>query len=333
MNSDVFLTILNQVRQDILDTYSAQDLKSFSDTKFEEVFAKTLEMQTMSEFSVDYQKGSIAFPDIGCTPFGVEIKTTQSNKWLCFGNSIMEGTRRSGVDTIFIAFLKKGGTPDIRIGAYADCISDIKVTHSPRYQVDMDIEGGQTIFRKLNISYDEFKDDVDKIQKLRKYYQEKGVESWWLDEKTGEVTTDMELISFGSLDRVTKDKYLVEIFALFPEMLNKQYGSAATYLISRYGVYDKSFRDKISAGGQKTLIINGQEERISMSVAHLISLLRQIVDFISNNTELMSHQWGEVNIDFVAYWFSRSEFYLDQSDIKKPSLALKELLTTTFQIE
>lgn len=326
MNKHEFLKVLEKVKEKILTTYDDKKLSNLSETEFEKVFADTLKTTLPDQIEVEYRKGSTIFPDIGCGPFGVEIKTTKADKWVCLGNSIMEGTRREGVEDVFIAFLKKGGTPDIRVGAYDSSISDIKVTHSPRYEVNMDIQTDQTIFTKLNVPYDVFKDDLEKIQRLRQYYKEKGVESWWLDDETGETTTGMELESFGDLEKETKNKYLVEIFALFPEMLNKQYGSAATYLVSRYGVYDKSFRDKISAGGQKDININGQTEKISQSIAHLINLLPKIVDFINENTDLVAQQWGIIDSDLVEYWFNKCEYYLGETkDVAKPTLTLKQI--------
>ena len=328
MTSNQFESILETVRNDLLSrhTLGQINLTTIKDTDFEGLFAHTLSKKLNGALTVDYREGSTIFPDIGCAPYGVEIKTAKADKWICLGNSIMEGTRRDRVEIIYVAFLKKGGIPDIRIRPYDASISDIKVTHSPRYEINMDISYNQTIFSKLEIPYSEFKDASNKIQRLRRYYQDNGVDSWWLDEETGETVTTMNLISFGTLPTERKHELLTEIFALFPEILKKQYGQAASYLVMKYGIFNPSFRDMVTAGGRETMLLNGSSINVSRSVFNLISLIPSIIDFINNKPELVTQQRGIQNDGHLAeYWFQLCEEYIYEMRLIEPLISLRTI--------
>src|SRR3989344_7847026 len=110
------------------------------DTKFEGSIAQT---------------GKQTFPDIIANKYyGIEVKVTAEDKWVSTGNSVMEGTRVDDVDHIYMFFGKLAGISDIKYRRYQDCLSDVGVTHSPRYKIDMSLPQGNSIFDKLGIKYD-----------------------------------------------------------------------------------------------------------------------------------------------------------------------------------
>src|SRR5699024_11116667 len=81
------------------------------------------------------------FPDIVAMGyFGVEVKTTKSDNWISTGSSIIESTRVDGVEKIYLLFGKLSRNVEFRSRPYEDCLSDIVVTHSPRYKIDMELE-------------------------------------------------------------------------------------------------------------------------------------------------------------------------------------------------
>ena len=94
-----------------------------------------------------------SFPDVMAEKYyGVEVKSTQSSKWTSTGSSIVESTRDVNVENIYMLFGRLGGNPpEFRCRPYEDCLSNIAVTHSPRYMIDMEIRDRQeeTIFEKL----------------------------------------------------------------------------------------------------------------------------------------------------------------------------------------
>ena len=93
------------------------------------------------------------FPDIVAyvnshNGYGVEVKTTKSNKWKSTGSSIFEGTRVSNIQNIYLLFGKLSTPVDFKFKKYEECLYDIAITHSPRYLIDMDLGENETIFSK-----------------------------------------------------------------------------------------------------------------------------------------------------------------------------------------
>lgn len=264
LNRIDFENILNQIETSLR---SNPTLKKIGDKEFEKLVFEELKKEIKKKHwdpssTPVYQEDGHKFPDIGCGEFGIEVKTTESDKWVCLGNSIMEGTSRQGVNKIYVFFLKKGGKtnpPKMKWKKYEECVSDIKTTHSPRYEIDMDISGGGSVFRELGVSYDDFRISDEKIQNLREYYKKKGTTIWWLDEKTGEGVSPLEMKSFSKIPKGDRDSYMVEIFALFPRVFLSDFDEAVAHLVSKYSVYSKNFRDEFSAGGKVWLKWEGAE--------------------------------------------------------------------------
>ena len=99
--------------------------------------------------------GGQKFPDIVAKRFyGIEVKTTTQNHWKTTGNSVLESTRVEDVERIFMLFGKLGKPIEFRCRAYEECLSEVVVTHSPRYLIDMNLEEGKTIFDKIKTPYD-----------------------------------------------------------------------------------------------------------------------------------------------------------------------------------
>lgn len=81
------------------------------------------------------------FPDIilhECN-YGVEIKSTQKDAWTSTGSSIVESSRSEKANRIYLLFGKLGGEPEFRCKPYQQCLSNIAVTHAPRYLIDMNL--------------------------------------------------------------------------------------------------------------------------------------------------------------------------------------------------
>ena len=137
--------------------------KGISSSRLEEVTEKLLkEIAPATPFrpeEITLVAGH-SFPDIITEKyFGVEVKSTQSDKWTSTGSSIVETTRDSNVSNIYMLFGKLGGTPpEFRCRPYQDCLCNIAVTHSPRYMIDMEIRDKKekTIFEKIDIPYNKF---------------------------------------------------------------------------------------------------------------------------------------------------------------------------------
>ncbi|HDQ15873.1 MAG TPA: hypothetical protein ENN45_02320, partial [Bacteroidetes bacterium] len=78
--------------------------------------------------------GGQKFPDIVAKKYyGVEVKTTTQNHWKTTGNSVLETTRVDDVERIFMLFAKLASPIEFRCRPYEECLSEVVVTHSPRY--------------------------------------------------------------------------------------------------------------------------------------------------------------------------------------------------------
>ena len=91
------------------------------------------------------------FPDIMTTNmYGVEVKSTNKDKWTSTGSSIVESTRSEDVERIYMLFGSLGSTPpSFKCRPYQECLKGIAVTHSPRYLIDMMLNDEENIFRKM----------------------------------------------------------------------------------------------------------------------------------------------------------------------------------------
>lgn len=80
------------------------------------------------------------FPDIVIGGYyGVEVKTTKANHWKSTGSSVAEGTRVEDVERVYLLFGKMCEPVCFVCKPYEECLSEVVVTHSPRYLVDMNL--------------------------------------------------------------------------------------------------------------------------------------------------------------------------------------------------
>jgi len=325
-----FKKILEQLRTELLELGSKR-LSLIGETEFEEVvFDKVKKL--LPEHEIFYQKGSTSFPDIGIGLYGVEVKTVKGDSWVSTGNSINEGTKRWGVEKIYIVFLKKGGTPDIIVKKYEDCLSDIKVTHMPRYEINMCVAEKGTIFEKIKTTYEKFIDleIPEKIRVLRKYYlsRSEGKYPYWVDPESGESVTPMSVKSYTHLSPSDKADKIVELFSLFPEVIRGEYDEAATYLLSKHSVFNKSFRDMFSAGGRIVFDYKGGTYNAPQVISHLLKYLKFIVPFIKKRKSLCEDVWEKKfdnDVTAIDYWIDKigREFELSGEKISRNGERIK----------
>ncbi|MDO4544848.1 MAG: hypothetical protein Q4C25_01710, partial [Bacillota bacterium] len=125
------------------------------------------------------------FPDIVAAKYyGVEVKSTKDDKWTLIGGSVAEGTRVSDVEHIFFMFGKLHEPVEFKTRRYEECLCDIAVTHSPRYKIDMNLADGETIFDKMDISYNDLRKLSNPIKPVIKYFRstlKPGESLWWVN--------------------------------------------------------------------------------------------------------------------------------------------------------
>lgn len=246
------------------------------------------------------------FPDIQAgLYYGVEVKSTKSNTWCSTGSSIVETTRIKDVSKIYMLFGKLGGeVAEYRCRPYERCLSNIAVTHSPRYLIDMSLADGlnPTIFDKLQIEYDSFriKEEKEKIQIVRNFYKKSLISNkkkkfempWWIGDSDSEDSSSIVIRFFSDIDYDLQEEIKARIFVLFTEIFRlkyqQKYKRAALWMCSRYSIIDNSLRDKFSAGG-KLIEIGGVkfEKQVPQILNTLYNYRWKIKDLLLNPDKML----------------------------------------------
>ncbi|SFG42459.1 hypothetical protein SAMN05216383_11362 [Prevotella sp. KH2C16] len=251
-----------------------------------------------------------SFPDIilDNTVYGVEIKSTQKDSWTSTGSSIVESTRCSGIERIYMLFGKLGGQPEFRCKPYQRCLSSIAVTHSPRYLIDMQLGEKQTIFAKMNTDYEEFRHlpENEKISYVRKYYLQqaklRGNENlsqnempWWMGQQTG-----VDWSFYNDLSSFAKEAMMPRLFALFPTLFDsdsdKRFKPVAIWLCDRYSMICYNMRDSFTAGGTVKSYNGKKLDRCYPAI------VGRLIKYIDEIKVLLSNPDAELLTDIQDFW-------------------------------
>lgn len=203
------------------------------------------------------------FPDIvAANYYGVEVKSTKDDHWTSTGSSILETTRVSGVERIYMTFGKLGGDPiEFLSKPYEECLYGIAVTHMPRYLIDMRLKSGETIFDKMGVPYDELRQMENPIAPVAKYYRSQlkpGESLWWTGDSSDE-TVSATIRLWKNLTADEKRRHTIYGLVNYPEVFGGDYDRYALWLTSQ-GVVDPHIRDQFSAGGQEEMLLSSGEK-------------------------------------------------------------------------
>ena len=245
------------------------------------------------------------FPDIIADKYyGVEVKSSKDEKWITLGGSVNESTRVKGVERIFLTFGKLVAPVEFRSRPYEDCLSEVVVTHYPRYKIDMNLQSGETIFDKMYTTYDKLCGTGNAVGEIIKYFKEQstsGERLWWLGEES--TFDQMKIRLFSVLKPIEKQKIISEGLVLFPEIFTAYgNGSRADYkrlvlwMMEKHGTVSPSTRDSFSASG-RIIIKNTQNGEIHDSMPQIFLTVHNhrkgIVDYLYHAaTEELEQFWG-----------------------------------------
>lgn len=206
--------------------------------------------------SVDMSPPAQEFPDIIIGNYGVEVKYSDKNTWRSIANSIFEGSRRQGVNHVYLLFGKVGGDPEVAWGRYDECIMHVRTSHVPRFEVE--INAKEPLFDKLNISYDEFRllSPEEKMPYIRRYAKSRmkeGERLWWIDDQPEERSVSMSVQLYTKLPQIEKRRLRAEAAILCPQIVKSgraagKYDDVTMFLLTYYGVLCNQARDLFSAG-------------------------------------------------------------------------------------
>lgn len=206
--------------------------------------------------------GGQKFPDIIAKKYyGIEVKTTTQNHWKTTGNSVLEGTRVDSVERVFMLFAKLASPIEFRCRPYQEVLSEVVVTHSPRYLIDMNLKQGDTIFDKINMPYDELRNKESPIKPIVEYYKSKlkpGEELWWMDAENNSKPSNIVIRIWSNLSLEEKQELKSRSMVYFPELFGNRsdkFGKFAIWLVTREAVVCPNVRDLFTAGGKSNYMI------------------------------------------------------------------------------
>lgn len=271
---DETITILKRLPDNAFIDKTRQDFEPFLVEKLD----AAINNLGINDTSTELISGS-KFPDIvvkiGNEKYGVEVKTTTGDKWESLGGSIFESTRIEGLKDIYVFFAKFGGNIDFKAKRHEDCVSNVKITHKPRYIINMEVEPDETIFDKVGVTYEEVSKSQQPFDLFRSYLKEQagpGADLWWISDE--ESTAPSAVITYESLSNERKDQIRYELLALFPQIFGSaktKFLQPSTYLAAKHGVVVHCLRDKFSAGGQLNPTFDGKSYTVPKVFKFLIN--------------------------------------------------------------
>lgn len=280
--------------------------------------------------------GGQRFPDIVAKKFyGIEVKTTTQNHWKTTGNSVLESTRVENVERIFMLFAKLASPIEFRCRAYEECLSEVVVTHSPRYLIDMNLEKGKTIFDKIKMPYDTLRKKENPIRPIIDYYKSKlkpGEDLWWMDQENSKASS-IVIKSWPNLSTKEKQEVKYKAMVYFPELFSNsgtKFGRLAIWLITREGIVCPNIRDLFTAGGKGQRSVGKKTyKNIPRIFLNMFDNLDFIIEAIEQTSVIeLSEYWGIKTSEKkkIADWIELvSEQSKKISDAKH--LNIKQILT------
>lgn len=244
--------------------------------------------------------GGQKFPDIVAKNFyGVEVKTTTQNHWKTTGNSVLESTRVESVERIFMLFGKLGKPIQFKCRAYEECLSEVVVTHSPRYLIDMNLEKGKTIFDKINTPYDTLRKKKNPIKPITEYYKSKlkpGQDLWWIQDT--EQASKLVIDIWGNLSQKEKQYIKYRAMAYFPEVFSNhsdKFTRLSIWLVTKESIVCPNLRDLFTAGGKGDYLINNKIYKdVPRIFIKLFENINSILEVLINTAALeLAEYWDK----------------------------------------
>lgn len=261
--------------------------RKITGTDFEEIVYDSLIEAGFDEKSITHRTQK--FPDFVLMDMedgdkiGIEVKKTDTSKWEVLGGSIYESLKNDINDTYVLMAKLGGNEPEVRLRKYEECIADLKVTHSPRFYLNLDLKEGEDYLTRndannlLELSGDDLHKKIRQLLRTQK-------STWWSEGKT---------VSFSDLSQEEKGSYLNEGIALFPEVFNGVYKNFTPWLVYSCFVWCGNVRDIFSAGGNVFIEDTGiyVSAIMNRALANANSIKKRIFDMTNEEQEKF---WGKV---------------------------------------
>jgi hypothetical protein len=292
---------LEKVKESLIKRSESESFSKLSGEEWEElVFQECLKLDKQDDLGWEITNTKTAeFPDIVFNKvFGVEVKATKDDHWTTLGNSINESKRISTVESVYFFFGKLGGKFEISYKPYEKCLKNIATTHYPRYIVDMNLMDGLSIFDKLGITYNDYRQlsGEQRIKMIKEYLRQtfaEGEALWWIDETTAPI-----IKNFNRLDKKTKREFTILAMARCPEIFKGKgergkYDRVAQILLTDYQAVSGNLRDHFSASGK---------EQITLQDGRKITVPQMISQLHANAKEIKREILAMANEELMRDW-------------------------------
>ena len=330
---DLVLELLDYIASEIKDKPLSEhgiEYTKIDGEFFESIFSKycteALQLDKFNELKLEDIRGH-KFPDFsinhGEIKFGVEIKSSEKGSWTIPGNSVYENTATTDFDDIFVFFgsyKKEKDAYEVKHTEYWKAVKDIKVTHSPRFDISVNPEINTDFFPNWQAFVD-FKNmkKSKKTEYLQKFLREqkKGQNFCYVPSEDSE---QLKPMLFNELDKHTQDKILTECYILFASDIFKvktanneygfsmdtYYGNIAKYLLEEHFVINPSIRDRFSSGGWKSIDIYEQDVSLPAVFKSFTNLGQSIYSMLSeldngnlnDFKEIVIDKWSEFHVEY-----------------------------------
>ncbi|VAW10677.1 hypothetical protein MNBD_BACTEROID03-854 [hydrothermal vent metagenome] len=196
-------------------------------------------------------------------------------------------------------FGKLGKPIEFRSRAYEECLSEVVVTHSPRYLIDMNLEEGKTIFDKINTSYDALRQKKNPIKSITDYYKSKlkpGQDLWWIQDS--EKSSNLVINIWNNLNLKEKQEIKNRTMVYFPEVFSNRgdkFARIAIWLVTRESIVCPNIRDLFTAGGKDDYLIkNKVYKKIPRVFTKLFENINPVLDILINTSSIeLTEYWNE----------------------------------------
>lgn len=229
------------------------------------------------------------FPDVDLflngLKYGIELKSRNNGSWTTNGNSVFESITGEGYEEIFIVFASQVPNEKrllVKFAPYWQTLSNIKVTHSPRFTINMDNPTGAVFSSKEEYDSLRTMNEEGKIRFLQEYLKKNSIGAKWYIAPTETISPT----KYSDLSSEQKNQLVVELLILFPDDLliggsHEKYTRSAEYLLETYYIYNKSFRDVFSAGG----VYEFNETKFPKIIGTLVSLKELLIETLHNASD------------------------------------------------
>lgn len=307
--NDFLFLLKEKIENTIVEEKYLKSTSSYNG--FEKLFSDLVKNINIKNITITENYGH-HFPDIDIvinnTKYGIELKSRTDGSWINNGGSVFESISSQDYKEIYLLFgtinkKKKETTYKVNFAPYWTVTENIKVTHKPRYFINMNTK--KSIFDKKE-DYDKIRimTETEKNNYVQKILKENTNKPQWYITENEEVLPTL----IKDLEKNKVDELIAEMLILFPNDLLKTIGSKekgksdytriTKYLISNYFFYSPSTRDLFSAGGKYNYNNINFPKIVYQFKNHSSKIIQILKNQSSDFKELAYRNWSEENIQF-----------------------------------